>query len=101
MTEQNSSRGFYNRKSQNVLQQERISFGRSNSVDYETNKYTWEHCNDLSLESNDEDTEEYIVEQEDSSTRTPQDPSVKKIIAMARGTDSIQSEGSGINGSAN
>jgi len=102
MTEQNSSRGFYNRKSQNeVLQQERISFGRSNSVNYETNKYTWEHCNDLSLESNDEDTEGYIVEQEDSSTRIPQDPSVKKIIAMARGTDSIQSEGSGINGSAN
>ncbi|CAI2183089.1 7113_t:CDS:2 [Funneliformis geosporum] len=101
MTEKNN---LYNRKSQNEVLQEKNSFGLSNSVDYETKKYTWEKINDPSHESNDEDThsftKEYIVEQEDSLTRTSQEPSVKKIIAMARGTDSTQSEDSGINSSA-
>src|SRR5688572_15139819 len=97
-TENNSSStGLYNRKSQNEVSQDESSFGRSNSVEYEGNegkKYTWERFkSDLPVESIDQDTqsitdsftEEYISEQEFFTST--QDPKVRKIIAMARGTD--------------
>ena len=103
-TENNSSRtGLYNRKSQNEVPQEENSFGHSNSVECEGKKYAWERFRStLPVENIYEDTqsitdsftEEYIAEQE-SFTRSSQDPKVKKIIAMTRGTDNTHPESSG------